>query len=117
MSSTEIKTMLEKLGALEVKDLFTQDDNKTSSCSACGGSHDLEEDCPIDEWDNSPNDSEGEPMIDEPDPNYRAGGLNKPGQKESPAVNGGGNPMTVRQETKEDIESRIKAELTALYKL
>lgn len=116
MSNIEIKAMLEKLGAIDVADLFTQDKSTSSSCEMCGNEHDLEEDCPIDEWANSPEGVEGDPMIDEPDAHlYRAGGINGP-KGAYAASQRGDNAMAVEEST-DTLESRIKAELTALYKL
>ena len=97
--------------------LFKDEDDtpKASSCDMCGGNHDLDEECAVEEG--------FEDATTEPDPEFRdtkymtkdlAGGLNKEKGSYGPAASAD-NPMALEDD--ELLESRIKAELTALYKI
>lgn len=89
--------------------LFKDEDDapKASGCGMCGGDHGLDEDCNMEEgWDNEPDEE-----IEAYEPNKFAGGINRP--KKAQKVKNPGDPIREQEE----LESRIKAELTALYKL
>ena len=100
--------------------LFRDEDDapKASSCDMCGSDHGIDEDCNMEEgWANSPDGYEG-------DPDYRdhqfmvkdiAGGINREKKMYKASVRGD-NPSAVKEST-DSLESRIRAELTALYKL
>tara|TARA_S200002703_G_scaffold128764_1_gene115602 strand:+ start:286 stop:654 length:369 start_codon:yes stop_codon:yes gene_type:complete len=97
-----------------LRQLFAIDNSKKeveTSCNACGNAHAIDEECPVDEgYDNEP-----DVQIKEYDPNEYSGGINKP-KKAYKAAQRGDNAMAV-EESINELESRIRAELTALYKL
>jgi len=117
MSNIDMKSLIEKMD--DIDDLF-RDKPKASSCSMCGGDHDLDEECNIEEdYDNAP----GEQYADFDDVATKSGNDLLKSKSSSPAAAGGDNPLPLRKkfksidESREEIESRIRAELTALYKL
>lgn len=178
-----MKSLIEKMD--DIDDLF-RDKPKASGCSMCGGDHDLDEECNMDEssaqsWAYHRNKAEqdnadieeriarlrkaleeakrqrdagneyaaqrvkelrdelhkllrGETNVEEdydnaPEEQYadfedvatRSGNDLLKSKSSSPATAGGDNPLSKKfrsiDESREEIESRIRAELTALYKL
>lgn len=110
-----MKSLIEKMD--DIDDLF-RDKPKASGCSMCGGDHDLDEECNIEEdYDNAPE----EQYADFEDVATKSGNDLLKSKSSSPATAGGDNPLTKKfhsiDESREEIESRIRAELTALYKL
>ncbi len=105
MSSTDMAKLLS---------LFKDQDDahQASGCDMCGGDHDLEEECQVEEdWDNGADDTS---IGDMSDVMLKGNDLHK-SKKSYKAKASPGDPPVADEMTEQ--ESRIKAELTALYKL
>lgn len=90
--------------------------SKASSCGACGGNHDLEEECTVEEVANSASKTKIYPPKDVINP--QSNDLNKEKSSNYSAKASPGDPPKKRDMSEQEVlESRIKAELTALYKL